>query len=151
MRVAESMIAGFLIMLGGVYVYGVLQIQGREFTSNEIGPMAFPWLLVTLLVVLSILLLARQWFAPLRPGADILELSGAPAAGKILAAALLLIAYVAVLESVGFLWTTPIFLGLLSPLYGARRLSLFAIAGMAIGFTAALHSTLWYVFGVLLP
>ncbi len=150
MRVAESMIAGFLIMLGGVYVYGVLQIQGRDFTSNEIGPTAFPWLLVTLLVVLSILLLARQWVAPLRPGADILELSGAPA-GKILAAALLLIAYVAALESVGFLWTTPIFLGLLSPLYGARRLSLFAIAGMAIGFTAALHSTLWYVFGVLLP
>ncbi len=150
MRVAESMIAGFLIMLGGVYVYGVLQIQGREFTSNEIGPTAFPWLLVTLLVVLSILLLARQWFALLRPGADILELSGAPA-GKILAAALLLIAYVAVLESVGFLWTTPIVLGLLSPLYGARRLSLFAIAGMAIGFTAALHSTLWHVFGVLLP
>lgn len=150
MRVAESMIAGFLIMLGGVYVYGVLQIQGRDFTSNEIGPTAFPWLLVTLLVVLSILLLARQWFAPWRPGADILELSGAPA-GKILAAALLLIAYVAALESVGFLWTTPIFLGLLSPLYGARRLSLLAIAGMAIGFTAALHSTLWHVFGVLLP
>jgi len=150
MRVGESVIAGFLIMLGGVYVYGVLQIQGRDFTSNEIGPTAFPWLLVTLLVVLSILLLARQRVAPLRPGADILELSGAPA-GKILAAALLLIAYVAALESVGFLWTTPIFLGLLSPLYGARRLSLFAIAGMAIGFTAALHSTLWYVFGVLLP
>lgn len=150
MRVGESVIAGFLIMLGGVYVYGVLQIQGRDFTSNEIGPTAFPWLLVTLLVVLSILLLARQWVAPLRPGADILELSGAPA-GKILAAALLLIAYVAALESVGFLWTTPIFLGLLSPLYGARRLSLLAIAGMAIGFTAALHSTLWYVFGVLLP
>lgn len=150
MRVAESVIPGFLIMLGGGYVYGVFQIRGRDFTSNEIGPTAFPWLLVTLLVVLSILLLARQWFAPLRPGADIVELSGA-ATGKILVGALLLIAYVAVLESVGFLWTTPIFLVLLSPLYGARRLSLFAIAGMAIGFTAALHSTLWYVFGVLLP
>lgn len=150
MRLAESVICGFLITLGGVYAYGILQVQGREFTSNEIGPTAFPWLLVTLLVALSVLLLVRQRFAPLPGGGENIEESGA-ATGKTLVAALLFIAYVGILEAVGFLLTTPIFLGLLSPLYGAGRLSLFAIAGMAIGFTAALHSILWFGFGVLLP
>lgn len=149
-RMAESVVASFLIMLGGIYAYGIFQIRGREFTSNEIGPSAFPWLLVTLLVILSTTLLARAWFATPRGGTDVLEENGA-AAGKTLAAVVLFIAYAVFLEPVGFLWTTPIFLGLLYPLYGARPLPLMAIAGMAIGFTVALHSVLWFGFGVLLP
>ncbi len=151
MRLAESVIAGFLLILGGFYSYGILQIQGREFTSNEIGPAAFPWLLVTLLVILSGSLLVGRRFRSSRrgEGEDIKE--GGAAGWKIPAAALLLIAYVGSFEYVGFLWSTPVFLGLLSPLYGIRRLSLVAIVGMAVGFTAALYSFLWQLFGVLLP
>ena len=149
MRLAESVIAGFLIMLGGFYSYGILQIHGREFTSNEIGPAAFPWLLVTLLVILSGSLLVRGRFRSSRRGEE--ENIGRAAGGKILAAALLLIAYVWTFRSIGFLWTTPIFLGLLSPLYGIRRLSPLAIVGVAVGFTVTLYSFLWQLFGVLLP
>ena len=150
MRLAERVVCCFLISLGGVYAYGIQQIQGRQFTSNEIGPTAFPWLMVSLLMALSVLLLVRPRAVPSQGGEEIIEESGA-ATRNTLVAVLLLFAYVGVLEVVGFLWTTPIFLGLLSPLYGAGRLSLIVIAGMAIGFTAALHSILWFGFGVLLP
>ena len=150
MRLAERVVCCFLISLGGVYAYGIQQIQGRQFTSNEIGPTAFPWLMVSLLMALSVLLLVRPGAVPSQGGEEIIEESGA-ATRNTLVAVLLLFAYVGVLEVVGFLWTTPIFLGLLSPLYGAGRLSLIVIAGMAIGFTAALHSILWFGFGVLLP
>jgi hypothetical protein len=143
MRLAESVIAGFLIMLGGIYSYGILQIHGREFVSNEIGPTAFPWMLVVLLAVLSGFLLVGKWSETIR--------NMGAAGGKILSAALLLIAYVWTLKSIGFLWTTPIFLGLLSPLYGIRRLSPIAIVGVAVSFTAALYAFLWQLFGVLLP
>jgi len=149
-RIAESVVASCLMMLGAIYAYGIFQIRGREFTSNEIGPSAFPWLLVTLLVILGTTLLARAWFATPRNGAGVLAENGT-APGKTLMAVLLLIAYAGSLEPVGFLWTTPLFLGLVSPLYGARPLPLIAIAGMAIGFTVALHSILWFGFGVLLP
>tara|TARA_B100000949_G_scaffold211330_1_gene204813 strand:+ start:446 stop:898 length:453 start_codon:yes stop_codon:yes gene_type:complete len=150
MRLAERVVCCFLISLGGVYAYGIQQIQGRQFTSNEIGPTAFPWLMVSLLMALSVLLLVRPRAVPSQGGEEIIEESGA-ATRNTLVAVLLLFAYVGVLEVVGFLWATPIFLGLLSPLYGAGRLSLIVIAGMAIGFTAALHSILWFGFGVLLP
>ena len=150
MRLAERVVCCFLISLGGVYAYGIQQIQGRQFTSNEIGPTAFPWLMVSLLMALSVLLLVRPGAVPSQGGEEIIEESGA-ATRNTLVAVLLLFAYVGVLEVVGFLWATPIFLGLLSPLYGAGRLSLIVIAGMAIGFTAALHSILWFGFGVLLP
>ena len=150
MRLAERVVCCFLISLGGVYAYGIQQIQGRQFTSNEIGPTAFPWLMVSLLMALSVLLLVRPRAVPSQGGEEIIEERGA-ATRNSLVAVLLLFAYVGVLEVVGFLWATPIFLGLLSPLYGAGRLSLIVIAGMAIGFTAALHSILWFGFGVLLP
>ena len=150
MRLAERVVCCFLISLGGVYAYGIQQIQGRQFTSNEIGPTAFPWLMVSLLMALSVLLLVRPRAVPSQGGEEIIEESGA-ATRNTLVAVLLLFAYVGVLEVVGFLWATPIFLGLLSPLYGAGRLSLIVIAGMAIGFTAALHLILWFGFGVLLP
>ena len=150
MRLAERVVCCFLISLGGVYAYGIQQIQGRQFTSNEIGPTAFPWLMVSLLMALSVLLLVRPRAVPSQGGEEIIEESGA-ATRNTLVAVLLLFAYVGVLEVMGFLWATPIFLGLLSPLYGAGRLSLIVIAGMAIGFTAALHSILWFGFGVLLP
>tara|TARA_B100000749_G_scaffold254679_1_gene222285 strand:+ start:107 stop:559 length:453 start_codon:yes stop_codon:yes gene_type:complete len=150
MRLAERVVCCFLISLGGVYAYGIQQIQGRQFTSNEIGPTAFPWLMVSLLMALSVLLLVRPGAVPSQGGEEIIEERGA-ATRNTLVAVLLLFAYVGVLEVVGFLWATPIFLGLLSPLYGAGRLSLIVIAGMAIGFTAALHSILWFGFGVLLP
>ncbi|MDP7504994.1 MAG: tripartite tricarboxylate transporter TctB family protein [Nitrospinota bacterium] len=150
MRLAESVIAGFLIMLGGIYSYGILQIHGREFVSNEIGPTAFPWMLVVLLAVLSGFLLVGKWSETTRNDVVTIRNMGA-AGGKILSAALLLIAYVWTLKSIGFLWTTPIFLGLLSPLYGIRRLSPIAIVGVAVSFTAALYAFLWQLFGVLLP
>ncbi len=93
MRLAESVIAGFLIMLGGIYSYGILQIHGREFVSNEIGPTAFPWMLVVLLAVLSGFLLVGKWSETTRNDVVTIRNMGA-AGGKILSAALLLIAYV---------------------------------------------------------
>ena len=73
MRLAERVVCCFLISLGGVYAYGIQQIQGRHFTSNEIGPTAFPWLMVSLLIALSVLLLVRSRAVPLQGGEEIVE------------------------------------------------------------------------------
>ncbi|MBW1743280.1 MAG: tripartite tricarboxylate transporter TctB family protein [Deltaproteobacteria bacterium] len=147
-RRAVSVISGVLIFVSVIYVYGILQIQDRDYTSNEISPTTFPWLLVALLVVLAISLFMQQWFGPARRKERVIE-GGGIVDRRIIAAVFLLFLYIVGLQSIGFLWTTPVFLGLLSTLYDTRRLPL--IAGMAVITTFTLYVLLKHVFGVPIP
>jgi hypothetical protein len=147
-RRAAGIISGILIFVSMIYAYGILQIQDREYTSNEISPATFPWLLVALLVVLAISLFMKQWFRPARHQEKVIE-GGGIVDRKSTAAVFLLFFYIVGLQSIGFLWTTPLFLGLLSTLYDTRRLPL--IAGMAVITTYTLYVLLKHVFGVPIP
>ncbi len=147
-RRAVSIISGILIFVSMIYAYGILQIQDREYTSNEISPATFPWLLVALLVVLAISLFMEQWFGPARHQEKVIE-GGRIVDRKSVAAVFLLFLYIVGLQSIGFLWATPLFLGFLSTLYDTRRLPL--IAGMAVITTFTLYALLKHVFGVPIP
>jgi len=147
-RRAESVISGVLIFVSMIYAYGILQIQDREYTGNEISPATFPWLLVALLVVLAVSLFMGQWLRPAGPRKKGIE-GGGIVDRKNAAAVFLLFLYIVSLQSIGFLWTTPFFLGFLSILYDTRRLPL--IAGMAVITTLTLYAVLKYAFGVPVP
>ena len=145
---AETAIASVLMLIGGVYAYGILQIPSRELANNEIGPTTFPWLLVVLLVLLAAWLLAGRWFRPDRSQNAAVNGAG-PIDVKIAAAALLIVLYVLALPSLGFLWTTPLFIALLSMLYERCRLPV--VAAVAVGVAVGLHFGMEHFFGVMLP
>ena len=147
-RPAESVIAGVMILVSGIYAYGLFQVQGREFTSNEIGPTTFPWVLVVLLILLSIGLFIEQWFESPRSRIRVIAHTGT-VSPRIIAAIFLIFLYVYTLQSMGFLWTTPVFIVCLSTVYDTRRTAF--IAGMAVGITFLLYGILRILFGVLLP
>ena len=147
-RPAESLIAAVMILVSGIYAYGLFQVQRREFTSNEIGPTTFPWVLLILLIVLSIGFFIGEWFRPPRPKTKIIADSGTEGS-KIIAATFLIFLYVYTLQSIGFLWTTPFFIVLLSTVYDTRRTAL--IAGMGVGITFSIYAILKILFGVILP
>jgi hypothetical protein len=147
-RRAESVIPGVLIFVSMIYAYGVLQIQDRECTGNEISPATFPWLLVILLAILAVSLFIGQCLASARRQEQVTE-GGRIIDKKNVAVIFLLLLYIVSIQLIGFLWTTPFFLGFLSSLYGTRRLSL--IAGMAVITTLTLYALLKYLFGVPVP
>lgn len=148
---SDRVAAGILLVLAVAYAYGIFQIQGRTFTTNEVGPAAFPWFLTTLLVGFSALLLLGQGATAFARGGGDTGGDSANGLKRALVAALLFVAYVVALGFVGFLWSTPFFLVLFAPLYRGRQLSLLAVLGTAVGFPIGLHLFLWYLFGVLLP
>jgi hypothetical protein len=143
--------AGLLLVLAAIYAYSILQIQERLFTTDEVGPAAFPWFLTVLLVGFAALLLLGQGATPPAGGGG--NATGESASGlkKALFAAFLLIAYVIALSFVGFLWSTPFFLALFAPLYQGGKLSRIVVLGTAVGFPIGLYFFLWHLFGVLLP
>lgn len=147
-RPAESLIAGVMILVSGIYAYGLFQVKGREFTSNEIGPTTFPWVLVVLLILLLIGLFIEQRFEPPRPTIRTFAHIGT-AGRRIIAATFLIFLYVYTLQSIGFLWTTPFFIVCLSMVYDTRRPAF--IAGMAVGITFLLYGILRILFNVVLP
>jgi hypothetical protein len=147
-RHAESVIALALLLVAGTYIRGIFQIEGREITGSGVGPTTFPWLLAIALILLAVSLLAGQMFRYAGGGdepADAVTSAG----GRMAAAVLLIFIYAAALKPLGFLWTTPFFLVLLSQLYDRRRLPLAAVTAVAMTF--AVHTLARYVFGVVLP
>jgi hypothetical protein len=145
-RGPESVIAGILLLLSVVYGYGITLIEGREFATNEIGPTLFPWVLTGILAALGMAL-----FFGGRAGApkEQREAQGKRAGRKTAGGVLLLIAYAVSLQPVGFLWTTPVFLGLFSFLCGLRRAG--SVAGVSLGTTLLVYLLMKHAFGLILP
>lgn len=151
MRKSNKLVAGPLILIGLAYGFATFQIRGREFTTNEVGPTAFPWLLVVLMVGLSASLLigGKAGSASSQDGEK--EEADEMATWRILAASLLFIGYVLSLSVVGFVWSSVVFLALFPLFFGLRRLSVVSVAGMAVGVPVVVYLFLWHVFGILLP
>ena len=128
-------IAGALLSLGaGLFLFEARSFE-TGFIADPIGPKAFPYVLGTALLVLSMWLLVR-------PEAD----ASWPPSGfwwKWGVAAASLFVYAAILRSLGFLLSTTLLLTLFSVLLGGRLVRS-AIFGLV--FSASVH----FVFGRLL-
>ena len=151
MRKSNKLIAGALFLIGLAYGFATLQIRGREFTTNEVGPTAFPWLLVVLMVSFSASLLIGEKADGATGQDSEKEEANGMAAWKILAASLLFIGYVISVSVVGFVWSSVVLLALFSIFFGLRRLSVVSVGGMAVGVPVVAYLFLWHVFGILLP
>ena len=147
-RWTESAIACVLLLIGGVYAYGILLIPDRELADNEIGPTVFPWLLAVLLTVLAASLLAGQWLRPAQDQDAAANGDNATTARTAGAASLILL-YVLALPMLGFLWSTPCFIVPLSMLHDRRRLPV--VAAVAIGVAVGLHFGTRHFFGAMAP
>lgn len=147
-RQAVSVIFGILIIVSMIFAYGILQVQEREYTVNEISPTTFPWMLVTILIVLSISFFIKQWFGPAKHRARVIK-GGWIFSRKITTAIIVIALYIVGIQSIGFLWVTPLFLVFLSFLYGTRRPAL--ISKVAVITTFILYLFLKHLLCVHIP
>lgn len=147
-RRTDLFIASLLILICCLYVYGILQIEDRILSSNEIGPALFPWMLSIALFVLSVVLVVRECIILFNETAPAAWERNRPAIRSIVLAVLLMLTFVLIIPFTGLFWIMPLFIVAFSVLYGFRRL--FLISGIAVVLTFGLYLLLWRVFGVLL-
>ena len=118
MKKANIYVSIVILMFAGFYAYLTTKLPERNL-PNTLGIDFMPWLLVSILSLLSIWLLlqnvlnkSRETFDPkvsIKEGLGVLLLT------------VLVYAYVKAMELFGFVWITPIFLGLLMVITGSRK------------------------------
>ena len=105
-------------MFAGFYAYLTTKLPERNL-PNTLGIDFMPWLLVSVLTILSIWLLLQNVLNKSRENFDP-RLSIKEGLGVLLLT-VLVYAYVKAMELFGFVWVTPIFLGLLMVITGSRK------------------------------
>ena len=118
MKKANICVSIVILMFAGFYAYLTTQLPARNL-PNTLGIDFMPWLLVSVLSLLSIWLLLQNVLNKSRENFDP-KLSIREGLGVILLT-VLVYAYVKAIEWFGFLWVTPIFLGLLMGITGSRK------------------------------
>ena len=107
-----------LMMFAGFYAFLTTQLPARNL-PNTLGIDFMPWLLVSILTLLSLWLLIQNVLGKHRETFDP-KVSIKEGVGVILLT-VLVYAYVKAMEMFGFVWITPIFLGLLMVITGSRK------------------------------
>lgn len=102
MKIADRVVACCLMILGIVVFWQASRIT--FFSDELLGPAFFPKFLAGALIFLGILLLLRTFFVRGLPAID-LEAQGV---GKIVMIIVVSVIYLATIEPVGFLITTPL-------------------------------------------
>lgn len=118
MKKANIYVSIVILMFAGFYAYFTTQLPERNL-PNTLGIDFMPWLLVSILTILSIWLLLQNVMNKSRENFDP-RLSIKEGLGVILLT-VLVYAYVKAMELFGFVWITPIFLGLLMVITGSRK------------------------------
>ena len=99
-----------------------------------IGPYFFPWIIAAGLLLCGLLLTITQWRQTTAPATNTETTSNSPWP-KFLSAFALCVAYAWLLDSVGFIWITPLFVLLMAKLMGSYRWVRDSLVG--VGLTAA--------------
>lgn len=120
-------VPGALLLLA--LVYGIAARRYTvSFVADPLGPRAAPWLLGALLALLAIVLLVRPGPAPAWPGSAALK--------RVVVATTALAAYALLLEPLGFVLSTTLFITALARIAGGQVIQ-GALAGL--GFSTALY------------
>ena len=118
MKKANIYVSIVILMFAGFYAYLTTNLPERNL-PNTLGIDFMPWLLVSILSLLSIWLLLQNVLNKSRENFDP-KLSIKEGLGVLLLT-VLVYAYVKAMELFGFVWITPIFLGLLMVITGSRK------------------------------
>lgn len=118
MRVVNIILAVVLILFGCFYSYLTLHLPDRNL-PNTLGSSFMPWVLVTCLYGLSILLLLQACFKRTPETCDY-AISKKEGQG-VLFLVVIVVAYIKAMAFLGFLLVTPVFLVVLMLTIGARR------------------------------
>lgn len=118
MKKANICVSVVILMFAAFYAYLTTKLPARNL-PNTLGIDFMPWLLVSILTILSIWLLLQNALNKSRekfdPSLSIKEGLG------VLLLTVLVYAYVKAMELFGFIWTTPVFLSLLMVITGSRK------------------------------
>ena len=146
MKKVNIVIAVILILFGLFYAYLTINLPDRNL-PNTLGSSFMPWLLVSCLFGLSLLLLLQtiikgsaetcDYQISIKEGAGIFWLS------------IIVIGYIYSLDFIGFLLATPVFLAILMLLTGARSWKQIAVTSTAV--TIGIYLFFQKVFQIILP
>jgi hypothetical protein len=146
MRTVNILVAIVLILFGGYYSYLAFALPDRNL-PNTLGSSFMPWLLVSILFGLSLLLMIN---ALLRKTAENCDYRISPKEGLgILVLGIIIILYISSLTYLGFLLATPIFLAVLMMLTGSRGWKEILIASVLI--TTGIYLFFQKIFQIILP
>ena len=118
MKKANICVSVVMLMFAGFYAYFTTKLPDRNL-PNTLSIDFMPWLLVSILALLSIWLFLQNVLNKSRETFDP-KLSIKEGSGVILLTVLVYV-YVKAMELFGFVWVTPIFLGLLMVITGSRK------------------------------
>lgn len=139
-RIGNITAAVVLLLVGVTTLVQTAELDGNGDASDP-GSGGYPMLIATVLIALSVLLtLQRGGGEALPPRFDGLRVIGAVA---------LLLIYVSVMGSLGYVISTVLFLALALLLMGIRTIPLLVV--VPVGFSTVLFLMFYNVFGVSLP
>ena len=146
MRTVNIVIAVILILFGLFYAYLTANLPDRNL-PNTLSSSFMPWLLVSCLFGLSLLLLLQTLIKGSDESCDY-RISTKEGSGVVLLAAVV-IGYILSLDFFGFLLATPVFLAVLMMLTGARDWKQIAVTSAAA--TIGIYLFFQKVFQIILP
>lgn len=146
MRTANITIAIVLILFGAFYSYLTAALPDRNL-PNTLGSSFMPWVLVTCLFVLSILLMLQTIFKGSAETCDY-AISKKEGAG-VFFLVIIVITYMKAMTYFGFLLVTPIFLAVLMLIIGARKWKEIVLTSTLVTFGVYLFFQ--KVFQIILP
>ena len=146
MRTINIIIAIILILFGVYYSYLTFALPDRNL-PNTLGSSFMPWMLVSILFGLSLLLMINSLIKGSAERCDY-HISPREGSGVVLLAAIVIV-YINSLTYLGFLLATPIFLAILMILTGARGWKEILLASVLI--TAGIYLFFQKIFQIILP
>ena len=146
MKTVNIAIAVILILFGLFYAYLTAHLPDRNL-PNTLGSAFLPWVLVSCLFGLSLLLLLQTLIKGSAEKCDYM-ISIREGYGIVLLAAVV-IGYILSLDFFGFLLATPVFIAALMILTGARNWKLIAFTSIAASF--CIYLFFQKVFLIILP
>ena len=146
MRTVNIIVAIVLILFGCYYSYLTFALPDRNL-PNTLGSSFMPWMLVSILFGLSLLLMIISIFRTPDEICDY-RISIKEGLGIFLLAAIIIV-YINSLNYLGFLLATPVFLAILMILTGARGWKEIVLASILI--TAGIYLFFQKIFQIILP
>jgi len=146
MRIVNISIAVILMLFGGFYSYLTFVLPDRNL-PNTLGSSFMPWVLVTCLFVLAVLMMVQAIY---RGSVETCDYAISKKEGiGIIFLVVVVVVYIKAMAFLGFLLVTPIFLAVLMLTIGARKWKEILLTSALVTF--GIYLFFQKVFQIILP